>query len=355
MKFQTYKIAIPVILEVSPGTLGSLAPSIKRAGLNKIVVFLGEGIRSLFGERILPALRENPDVEILKEYDFDNNNMEHIVEIAFSLPSRTEAVIGIGGGRVIDVAKYAAFLKGLPMISVPTSTAHDGFASSGCSLYVNGHRTSVSSQMPTGIIVDTDVIKNAPEKYLYSGMGDIVSKITAIYDWQFEAAQGKAEIDDFAVLLAKKSVNSIVKAPFRGIKDSLFIRELVDSLTMSGIAMEVAGSSAPASGSEHLISHALDQMTATPQLHGIQVGVASYIMSIVQEHRFVRIADFFTTSGFFAHVKTLGMRSSDFAAAIDAAPDVKPNRYTYLHVKEHRDRAKQLLTTDPILRDILQQ
>jgi glycerol-1-phosphate dehydrogenase [NAD(P)+] len=186
-------------------------------------------------------------------------------------------------------------------------------------------------------------------------MGDIVSKITAIYDWQFEQKQGRAEIDDFAVLLAKKSVNSIVKAPFRGLKDSLFIRELVDSLTMSGIAMEVAGSSAPASGSEHLISHALDQMTETPQLHGIQVGVASYLMSLVQEHRFVRIADFFTTSGFFAHVKTLGMKASDFAEAIERAPDVKPNRLTYLHIKEHRERAKELLRTDPILRDILQQ
>jgi glycerol-1-phosphate dehydrogenase [NAD(P)+] len=353
MKFQSYKIAIPVILEVSPGTLGTLAPSIRRAGLNKIVVFLGDGIRTLFGERILPSLRENPDVEILKEYDFDNNDMKHIVEIAFSLPSKTEAVIGIGGGRVLDVAKYVAFLKGLPMISVPTSTAHDGFASSGCSLFVNGRRTSVSAQMPTGIIVDTDVIKNAPEKYLYSGMGDIVSKITAIYDWQFEAAQGKAEIDDFAVLMAKKSVNSIVKAPFRGLKDDLFIRELVDSLTMSGIAMEVAGNSAPASGSEHLISHALDQMTGTPQLHGIQVGVATYLMSLVQDHRHERIANFFNISGFFAHTGTLGMKAADFSAAIDAAPDVKPNRHTYLHVKEYREKAKGLLHTDPMLKNIL--
>lgn len=122
MKFQTYKIAIPVILEVSPGTLGSLAPSIKRAGLNKIVVFLGDGIRSLFGERILPALRENPDVEILKEYDFDNNNMEHIVEIAFSLPSRTEAVIGIGGGR--DRRRQIRGLFAGPPMMLPPPPPH---------------------------------------------------------------------------------------------------------------------------------------------------------------------------------------------------------------------------------------
>ena len=76
-----------------------------------------------------------------------------------------------------------------------------------------------------------------------------------------------------------------MRTPFETIHDDLFLRELVDSLAMSGIANEIAGGSTPTSGSEHLISHALDKMLPQPQLHGIQVGVATYIMSRVHNHR----------------------------------------------------------------------
>lgn len=85
----------------------------------------------------------------------------------------------------------------------------------------------------------------------------------------------------------------------RRIKDELFLKELVDSLAMSGIANEIAGSSAPTSGSEHLISHALDKILEVPQLHGIQVGIATYIMSKVQNHRYVRVETVLRETGFF--------------------------------------------------------
>ena len=90
-------------------------------------------------------------------------------------------------------------------------------------------------------------------------------------------------------MIAKKAVNSFVRTPFTSIQDDLFLKELLDSLAMSGIANEIAGSSAPTSGSEHLISHALDKMLEHPQLHGIQVGIATYLMSVVQDHRYRRV------------------------------------------------------------------
>lgn len=88
----------------------------------------------------------------------------------------------------------------------------------------------------------------------------MVSKITALYDWLFEAQAGYTQINDFAVMIAKKAVNSFVRTPFESIQEELFLKELLDSLDMSGIANEIAGSSAPTSGSEHLISHALDKL-----------------------------------------------------------------------------------------------
>lgn len=346
------EIAIPALLEVGRGKLPNIGHYLAKSNIRRFVIFFGEGIREMFGQTVLEAIRSNGSLTLLADYDAKNNSMEEIMPMAFALPSQTEAVLGIGGGKVLDVAKYIAFLNNLPFISIPTSAAHDGFASSGCSLFIGGRRTSVPARMPYGIIVDIGVIKEAPPKYLYSGLGDIISKITAVYDWLYEEEQGLARVDDVAVMIAKKSVNSMARMPYNDIHEDFFVKELVDSLTLSGIAMEIAGNSAPASGSEHLISHALDKFIDKPQLHGIQVGLATYIMSKVQNHRHERVKKFLTDTGFFAHVKTLGLKADDFEKAIDLAPSVKPGRQTTVHKPECRAEAKRFIREDPVLLEV---
>lgn len=352
MRLNAHRISIPTILEVGKGSLESMGKLLAKKSFKKVVVFFGAGIYELFGEKIMTSLAAH-GIMVLNKYEEDNNEICSITRLAFTLPSETEGIIGIGGGKVLDIAKYVSFLKDLPFVSVPTSTSHDGFASSGCSLLVEGRRTSVAAKMPFGIIVDIDVIKSSPEKFIYSGIGDLVSKITAIQDWLFEEKYLNITIDDFAVMIAKKSVNSVVRTTFASIKEDYFLKELIDSLTMSGISMEITGNSAPASGSEHLISHALDKFVDKPELHGIQVGVATYIMSIVQGHRQQRVHKFLQETGFFAHVKELRMTKKNYAQAIDLAPTIKPHRYTYIHSKEHREYAKKLLNEDPVLKEIL--
>ena len=130
------------------------------------------------------------------------------------------------------------------------------------------------------------------------------------------------------------------------------MKELVDSLAMSGIANEIAGSSAPTSGSEHLISHALDKMLERPQLHGIQVGIATYLMSLVQDHRYKRVNTIFTDTGFWDYVATLDLKREDFARAIDLAPSIKPFRHTYLHEEKYREKAKEILYSDEVLKKV---
>ncbi len=209
------------------------------------------------------------------------------------------------------------------------------------------------ARLACGIIVDTEVIRTAPQKFIYSGIGDMVSKITAIYDWVFEAGKGFSQLNDFAVMIAKKAVNSFVRTPYQSIQDELFLKELLDSLAMSGIANEIAGSSAPTSGSEHLISHALDKLLEQPQLHGIQVGVATYIMSIVHAHRQKRVHTVLTDTGFWDHAASLGMKKSDFICAIEMAPSIKPHRHTYLHEEAYRKAAKRVVEEDSVLARVL--
>ena len=198
----------------------------------------------------------------------------------------------------------------------------------------------------------TEILKSAPEKFIFSGIGDMVSKITALYDWNFEAERGYSEMNDFAVMIAKKAVNSFVRTPFETIHDDLFLRELVDSLAMSGIANEIAGGSTPTSGSEHLISHSLDKMLEHPQLHGIQVGVATYLMSRVQNHRYIRVNAIFEKTGFWDYVGTLNLNRDDYMRAIDMAPEIKPHRHTYLHEEQYRELAKKILCEDDVLKRV---
>jgi len=346
------RIGIPTFLKVGNGTLAHIGEYLKEEGLTKVVIFFGNGLIDMFGNTVMESLR-GQGVEVLEYQELDTVCIDDLITLAFSMPNTTQAVIGIGGGKVIDAAKYCGFLTKLPFISIPTSASSDGFSSASASLIVDGRRKSVPAKLAYGIVVDTQVIKTAPARFLYSGIGDMVSKITSLYDWQFEQAHGCGTVNDVAVMIAKKAVNSFVRTPFETIQDELFLKELLDSLAMSGIANEIAGSSAPTSGSEHLISHALDKMLEQPQLHGVQVGIATYLMSVVQDHRYVRVKNIFEQTGFFDYVATLGMKKEDFAKAIDMAPSVKPYRHTYLHEEEYRQKAKEVLYSDEILNRIL--
>lgn len=345
-------IAIPALLKIGPGALGELGTYLKDLRLEKVVILFGNGLIEMFGMDVMKSLAEM-GIDVLEYQELDTVRLEDLTSLAFSMPAKTQAVIGIGGGKVIDAAKYCGFLRNLAFISIPTSTSSDGFSSASASLLVEGRRKSVPARLAYGIVVDTQIIKSAPKKFIYSGIGDMVSKITALYDWKFEEEHGYGKVNDFATMIAKKAVNSFVRTPFESIEEDLFIKELLDSLAMSGIANEIAGSSAPTSGSEHLISHALDKMLEQPQLHGIQVGIATYLMSVVQDHRYKRVNTIFTQTGFWDFVKTLGMRRVDFEQAIDLAPSIKPFRHTYLHEQEYRDRAKEVLATDEKLKEIL--
>ena len=345
-------IEIPSILKIGKGALDNLGAYMRDAAFEQVVIYFGNGLIDLFGEKVMESLKLE-EINVLEYSEIDTIAIDDIIQMAFSMPNKTQAVVAIGGGKVIDAGKYAAFLKNIPFISVPTSSSSDGFSSASASLTVDGRRTSVPARLAYGIIVDTEVIRTAPEKFIYSGIGDMVSKITAIYDWVFEAQKGYSQLNDFAVMIAKKAVNSFVRTPYQSIKDEIFLKELLDSLSMSGIANEIAGSSAPTSGSEHLISHALDQLLEQPQLHGVQVGIATYIMSVVHDHRYKRVNTVLTDTGFWDYTATLGMKKEDFCKAIDMAPAIKPHRHTYLHEECYREAAKRVVAEDPVLAGVL--
>ena len=202
-------IAIPTILKVGKGTLGNLGMYLQANQMKHAVIYFGNGLIEMFGNMVMQSLKEQ-GVTVVEYRELDSIRIEDIIELAFSIDVKTQVIVGIGGGKVIDAAKYAAYLRKLPFVSVPTSASSDGFSSASASLLVDGKRNSVPARMAYGIIADTDIIKSAPEKFLYSGIGDLVSKITALYDWVYEDENGYAVNEENSNITNNKKQNYTV-------------------------------------------------------------------------------------------------------------------------------------------------
>lgn len=341
-------IPIPSILEIGEGVVWRMDDIVRTYRFSKAVMLFDDFTYRTYEQDMKQAISSVHVHTVCLPPQLD---IADIMKKAFELP-HCDVMIAMGGGAVIDCGKYMAFLRQVPFLSIPTSASNDGFASTNCSLLVHGKKTTVPAKVPFGILADLHIIQQAPDRFILAGIGDLMSNITALYDWEYEQSHGVSRVSAFAAMISKKAVNSFIRTPMQNIKHPIFLKELISSLTMGGISTVISGNSAPISGSEHLISHALDKISPSPHMHGIQVGIATYIMAHVQQHRAERITKVFTRTGFFDYVKTLHLSKDEYRQAIDIAPTIKPNRYTYIHDEQYRKRAIRLLDEDPILQEI---
>nr|WP_307410941.1 iron-containing alcohol dehydrogenase family protein [Neobacillus ginsengisoli] len=343
-------IPIPAILEIGEGTVFNLDRILKQNGFLNAVFLFDDFTYQTYQQVIIDSISATKITSLLMPPDMD---IQELIKKAFEM-ERFDVVISMGGGMVIDYGKYIAFSRRSPFLSIPTSASNDGFASSNCSLIVNKKKTTVPARVPYGIIADLEIIRHVPDRFILAGIGDLMSNITALYDWEFEEKHEVTRVNHFAYMLSKKAVNSFIRTPMTNIKDPIFLKELISSLTLGGISTVISGNSSPISGSEHLISHALDKISKHPQMHGIQVGIATYIIANIQQHRAERMTKIFTRTGFFDYVKDLSLNKEEYSQAIEMAPTIKPNRYTYLHDETYRKKALQFLDEDETLQEIFQ-
>ena len=341
-------IVIPMAVRIKPDALDRVGIYAARLHLKNIVLVGNKDLDPILVERVHTAMKES-GIEILQHFEIDSIDFNQALETFQALPQNASAIMAFGGGKALDVAKYVAFLARLPYIAAPTILSNDGFCSPQSSLELKGKRRSFPSAMPSAVIIDTKVCLNAPRIFWLAGIGDVVSKITAIYDWKLWAKANKTVIDDFAALLSDATVFQLMAKPDHDLEG---IRLLGTSLMLNGIAMEICGSSRPASGSEHLISHALDQISKKPRLHGLQVGVASYIISLLQGQGSERIARLFDTIGFWKAIQEDPLDKNEWLAAFRLAPTIKSDYYTVLSERDRSEDFAQILNTDVRLKEI---
>lgn len=336
------QIAIPTLVRAKDGALDRLGIYLARGGHRKVAVLVSKGLIAPLPDRVMRGLHEQA-VDPVAWIEVADNDLESAARLFADLPKGVSAIIGVGGGKALDVAKYIGFLSRLPYYAAPTSLSNDGFCSPQSSLTIRGKRRSLPAALPFGVVIDTAVCGAAPRILTLSGVGDLVAKFTAVRDWKLAFHATGEPVDDFAALLSDGSIHSFLGHPAFDLDG---MRLLATALMLNGIAMEVCGSSRPASGSEHLISHALDATSARPRLHGLQVGVASYLVSILQGENTERIAALFDATGFWDTIASDPFSRAEWLTAVRAAPAVKEGFYTILSSRDVMPEVEHLLTHD---------
>ncbi len=251
-------------------------------------------------------------------------------------------IVGAGGGRSIDIAKLASLRVDIPFLSVPTAASHDGICSSQASLTVNGETTSVPAQSPLAIVADTRIISRAPARLLSAGCGDIISNYTALLDWQLAHRLRNEEYSEYAAALSGMTARMIVElAPTirPGLEESA--KTVVKALISSGVAMSIAGSSRPASGSEHKFAHALNRIAPGKALHGELCGLGTIVMMYLHGGDWEMIRDALLAVGAPTRADEVGLSSDIVIEALINAHKIRPERYTILDAGLNKKAAER--------------
>lgn len=245
---------------------------------------------------------------------------------------RPSVVIAIGGGTKIDAAKISSSYQNIPFISVPTTLSHDGIASPLASVKGADKPYSMMAQAPLAIIADLEIIAQSPWHSVKSGCGDVISKYTAVKDWWLAHSEKNEYYGQYAASLALMSTKLLTeKASLIKPGNQEGLRLLLEALISCGVAMSIAGSSRPCSGSEHLFSHALDIIDCPHAMHGEQCGVGSILIAYLHNSNWKRIKDTLKKIGAPTTANELGIKSDNIIKALEMAPKIRPERYTILH------------------------
>lgn len=260
-------------------------------------------------------------------------------------------VFGVGGGTVVDVAKLVAFQLHVPCVTVPTSLANDGIASPFAVIRPPDGKPSanvtVRANTPLGVLIDLGRIKSRNEaarpffeRMMLSGIGDGVSNLTSTMDWELAAAQGQAHLDYLALLHARSAGEVVLYRLTQGaaLDDDDLVLTLASGLVSSGEAMARVGSSQPASGFEHKLYHAYQNILGFEHraTHGILVAIGTLISACAHGQWLEPMHAAFSRIGLpvdAASLAAFGVTPERVEQAIHASTGVKPERYTIL---EHR-------------------
>jgi glycerol-1-phosphate dehydrogenase [NAD(P)+] len=294
------------------------------------LVVTGEVVIEIEGKIVLESLK--PLGIKTETITVQNSTTEQVSKVESRIREMSPSVvIGVGGGKDIDVAKLSSMKAGKGFLSVPTAASHDGIASPLVSMKGMDRPYSYVAHSPIAIVADTAIIAKSPYRLIASGCGDVVAKYTAVRDWKLAHRIKNEYYGDYAAELALMSSRVVIKSAssIRTMSDS-GVRTLVEALISCGVAMSIAGTSRPCSGAEHLFSHALTMIAPKPALHGEQCGVGTIMCAYLHGANWQVIRDFLERIGAPTNSSQLGIEPEYILKALTMAHSIRPERYTIL-------------------------
>lgn len=275
---------------VRPGAIDDLARILSDRGVKSVFIFADKNTYKAAGEIVESALASG---EIkTKKYIFQAEKVEpnesFVGLAAMHFDPTVDAVVGVGSGVVNDISKIISNVSGKKYIVVATAPSMDGYASATSSMSVEGLKISLPSKCADIIVGDTDILKNAPMKMMISGLGDMLAKYVAIAEWRISNLINGEPINEEVAAMVRASLRKCVEnAEGLLCREANAVEAVFDGLVLCGLAMKLAGTSRPASGVEHYISHIWDmrgEEFKTPvELHGLQCAVGTYIAASLYE------------------------------------------------------------------------
>jgi len=210
-----------------------------------------------------------------------------VQEAREALRGKTGA-LAVGSGTINDICKRACALEGLPFVVLGTAASMNGYASAIAAILSQGLKVTLPSPPARAIILDTEITATAPPRLTQAGLGDLLSKALSDSDWWL----GHRILGEHYSALPSRLTDRAMEeacAQAAGLRTGSIqaYEALSKALILSGVAMVLAGSSSPASGGEHLLSHLLDMEAhhyhRPLHLHGAQVGIASSISAALYQ------------------------------------------------------------------------
>lgn len=341
-------VPLPLFLHIGSGTLKDLQSILRDYHLSfdrplilsqpNIIEHLKLNLKELFPQGIVEHVSDNTFAEV-----------DRLIALAKS--QDTDVIISIGGGRVLDVGKHTGTKLRINYISIPTAASNDAIASPTAVLKdAEGKSQAMGVNMPLGVLVDLEVMAQAPANIIAGGIGDLMSNISALKDWKLGRDDKQEVIDDFAYLLSETSVETLY-TPYCSLQkidvtEPDFLRRLTQGLVLSGISASLAGTSRPFSGGEHEIGHAIDALYPGQGMHGHLAGYATLLTEEMRRSDWKSLAAFFKSVGVPTSYTAFKLTEDQMVKAIQYAPQTRPDRYTILEkLNLPEDKIRQILRT----------
>ncbi len=265
--------------------------------VNRFLVVSDQNTHAALGQRAEVNLRKHGwDVRtvVLNGSEIAADE-QRILEVLLHARGEERMYIAVGAGTVTDITRFASHCARGSFIALPTAPSVDAYTSGGAALVMRGFKLTIPAHAPVAIFADLQTLREAPRDLIAAGFGDMVGKYTSLADWQL----GTLLLDEpysagIAQRLRRALSDCVAHAEEIGKISATGITRLMGALLESGLCMLKFGSSRPASGAEHLLSHFWELKLSPepyaapshPRFHGTRVGVGTVL--IAQRYEAIR-------------------------------------------------------------------